>query len=317
MEVRQLRYVVLLAECLHFGRAAERAYISQPSFSQQIARLEAELGTRLFDRSSNRVALTTSGEVLLAHAKGLLADFEAAAREVREVGGHAAGSLRVGLFADSAGELTPQILSTYRRSCPDVRLTFVELTMSTQFQSLSDESVDVALLRPPLPSAGLDFDLLFAEPRMAILPVAHPLGSAPSISVDDLAPEPFVTAKDRTPEAWRAFWSCDADRGEPARVVAEMDSIAEGLNAVAYLGAVDTCPAATARHYPHPGVVYIRLEDGGYAQAAVARRHGDKRPQVQAFAAVAGEVARRYLHAVPDAVSLDDMPSRPLATSSG
>jgi DNA-binding transcriptional LysR family regulator len=308
METRQLRYVVLLAETLHFGRAAELAYISQPAFSQQIARLERELGTRLFDRSSNRVRLTPAGELLVERATRLLAELDAAEAQVRRVAEGAAGALRVGVFADGAGELTPLLLSHFRRASPETKLVFRELSMTTQLEALTDGAVDVAILRAPIRHPDVELHALFAEPRMAILPRGHALASRAEVSVEDLVDEPFVTAADDAPVGWGAFWRCDADRGRPGRVVAEMTSVEEGLAGVAYLGAVDTCPSATARHYAHPGVAYVPLRDGAYATVAVAHRRGDDRPAVSAFCTVATEVARRRLSVVPTAVAPADAP---------
>ncbi|MEA2269848.1 MAG: hypothetical protein QOC64_2458 [Solirubrobacteraceae bacterium] len=303
METRQLRYVVLLAETLHFGRAAELAYISQPAFSQQIARLERELQTKLFDRGSNRVRLTPAGELLVERAVGLLAQLDATEEQVRGLAEGTSGSLRIGVFADGAGEITPLVLSGYRRAFPDVRLTFSELSMTTQLEALVSGAVDLAILRPPIHDPNVELHVLFAEPRMAVLPRDHPLARVADVSVLDLVDEPFVTAAAGAPDGWGAFWRCDDDRGEPGRVVADMSSIAEGLASVAYLGAVDTCPGATARHYAHPGVAYVPLRDGGYASVAVAHRRGDERPAIGAFCALATEVARRQIAMVPRAVA--------------
>jgi DNA-binding transcriptional LysR family regulator len=309
MELRQLRYAVLLAETLHFGRAAERAYISQPSFSQHIARLERELGTQLFDRASNRVQLTDAGRLLVERAAALLTEMDAAAADVRALAEDARGALRVGVFADGAGEITPLLLKAYRRLCPDVQLSFVELSMTTQVDALTSGRIDVAILRPPVPDVELDLDVLFAEPRVAILAADHPLAERDDVSVQDLLDEPFVTAGAAAPAGWGAFWRCDVARGDAGRIVAEMSSVAEGLASVAYLGAVDTCPAATARHYPHPGVAYVPLRDGGYTSVAIARRHGDDRAHVRAFASGTIEITRRHMHVVPLAIPADTAPS--------
>jgi DNA-binding transcriptional LysR family regulator len=308
METRQLRYVVLLAETLHFGRAAELAYISQPAFSQQIARLERELGTKLFDRSSNRVRVTPAGELLVSSAIRLIAELDSAEARVRGLADGAAGSLRVGVFADGAGEMTPLLLTRFQRAFPQVRLAFSELSMTTQLDAVKREAVDVAILRPPILDRDVELHALFAEPRVAVLPRDHALARRADLSVQDLVDEPFVSAAASAPAGWGAFWRCDDDRGRPGRVVAEMTSVAEGLASVAYLGAVDTCPSATARHYAHPGVAYVPLRDAAYASVAVARRRGDDRRTVSAFCAVAADVARRHLAAVPTAVAPGQAP---------
>jgi len=308
MEVRQLRYAVALAETLHFGRAAERMFITQPAFSQHIARLESELGTPLFERSANRVRLTPAGEAFVARAQRVLAELAATEEEVRDIAGGSAGVLRVGIFAEGAGELMPLIFGAYREAFPRVELRFAELTMGTQVASLVDGAVDVAFLRPPIPDPRVELQALFAEPRVAVLPERHALADADSLSVSDLIDEPFAAAALPAPPRWSSFWCCDDDRGEPGRMAARVGSVGESLAAIAHLGAVDTFPASAARRFSYPGVRYVPLRDGAFTPSAIARRADDDRPLIEGFRAIAARMAERHLAAVPDAVAPEQAP---------
>src|SRR5690625_5511475 len=146
MEIRHLEYAVVLAETLHFGRAAERVYIGQSAFSTHIARLEKEVGALLFDRSANRVRLTVAGENFVKRAEKILEDLSAARLEAQTLQKPKQQELTVGLFHESAGELTPHIINAYQRAIPNIRLGFRRLTMTNQLEEVTDSEDDVAFI---------------------------------------------------------------------------------------------------------------------------------------------------------------------------
>lgn len=305
MDVRQLEYMVTLADTLHFGRAAERMHIAQSAFSTHIARLERQIGAVLFDRSANRVILTPAGEAFLPRAKAILSDVAEASAEARVR--HTTGSnhLTVGLFCDSAGELTPLMIDTFRRTMPDVQLSFTELSMINQLDAVVNGDVDIAFVRSPLADARLDFHGLFAEPRYVGLGIHHELAERSELQVLDLADQAFAVAAPEAPAQWRAYWSCDDLRGEPGRVAAFVTNVPESLNAIAYAGAVDTFPGSATRFLQFPGIVYRPLVDGTFSGVTLATRSSDHRPQVTAFRAVAAHLVESCLSVVPDAVPFD------------
>ncbi|MDX3522710.1 LysR family transcriptional regulator [Streptomyces scabiei] len=306
MDVRQLEYVVTLADTLHFGRAAERMHIAQSAFSTQIARLERQIGAVLFDRAANRVSLTPAGEAFLPRAQAILADIAEASSEARIR--HTAGSnhLTIGLFCDSAGELTPLIVEAFRRTMPHVQLSFTELSMINQVDALVNGDVDVAFVRSPLAHISLDFHGLFAEPRFVGVGIHHELTQRAEIHLADLADQAFAVAAPEAPAKWRAYWSCDDFRGEPGRVAAFVTNVPESLNAIAYAGAVDTFPGSATRFLRFPGIVYKPLTDGTYSAVTLATRKSDHRSQVTAFRSVATHLAGMSLSVVPDAVPFDE-----------
>ncbi|MEW9553265.1 LysR family transcriptional regulator [Nonomuraea sp. NPDC050783] len=195
MNLRQLRYVVALAEELNFGRAALREGVRQPPFSQQIAKLEEELGVRLFERTTRQVCLTPAGEAFVAHARTSLAHAELAAESARRAGRGEAGRLAVG-FVGSATNLTlPRVLRRFRARYPGVQVELRELTTAQQAEELRQGLLDVGLLHAPLagPAAEmLSTRTVARELLLAALPSGHPLSARTPLPVAALAGEPFV-----------------------------------------------------------------------------------------------------------------------------
>jgi DNA-binding transcriptional LysR family regulator len=309
VDIRQLQYAIALSETLHFGRAAEAMHIAQSAFSTQIARLERQIGAQLFDRSANRVNLTPAGEAFILRAQEILAQVADASLEARLL--HSAGQsqLRIGLFYESAGELTPLIVAAFRRAMPDVELSFHELTMVNQVEALANDDVDIAFIRSPIADKRVQLLELFAEPRYVGLPAGHALAGQDTIKTYDLVDEAFVVASPMAPPQWRGYWSFDDLRGGPGRVAASVTSVPESLNAIAYQGAVDTFPGSATRLHRAPGMVYRQISDGSYSPSALATRAGEHRKHVQAFRNVAQQLSVTSLNVVPEAVSVDDAPN--------
>ncbi|WP_262107463.1 LysR substrate-binding domain-containing protein [Arthrobacter sp. Marseille-P9274] len=309
MDIRQFQYAITLAETLHFGRAAESLHIAQSAFSTQIARLERQIGAQLFDRSANRVTITAAGEAFVRRAQEILAQVADASQEARILHTASQSQLRIGLFYESAGELTPLIVAAFRKAMPDVELSFRELTMVDQIEAIANEDIDVAFLRSPIADRRVKLLELFAEPRYVGLPAGHALAGQDTIKTYDLVDEAFVVASPMAPPQWRGYWSFDDLRGGPGRIAASVTSVPESLNAIAYQGAVDTFPASATRLHRAPGMVYRRISDGSYSPSALATRTGEHRKHIQAFRNVAQQLSITSLNVVPDAVSVDDAPN--------
>lgn len=308
MDVRQLQYALALADTLHFGRAAQNMHIAQSAFSAQIARLERQVGAPLFDRSSNRVTVTPAGEAFLPRARAILTEVAAASVEAQVIHTSALEKLRVGLFCESAGELTPLIVAAVRDALPNVQLAFRELSMVDQVDALLTDKVDVAFMRAPIAHAGIDLVRLFSEPRYAAIGSTHELASHSSVTMDQLTDQPFAVAAPEAPAQWRAYWACDDVRGEPGRVAAQVTNVNESLNAIAYSGAVDTFPGAATRFLRFPGVTYRPLVDATFSTLAIACRRGDHRATVASFVHISQQLAATSLDVVPEAVAVGDEP---------
>ncbi|MEU0737876.1 LysR family transcriptional regulator [Streptomyces sp. NPDC006134] len=193
LPLRQLHAFVVLAEELHFGRAAARLGIAQPPLSQQIRRLEDKVGHALFSREPGRVALTPAGRELLPAARRALADLADGLAAARAVGGGRTGRLRIGFAASLALTVLPGLLRTFRQRFPDVRLDIHEMTTAPQIAALHDKAIDVGLLRePPDDEPELGFRTVLREPFVAVLPAGHPLAARRTVRLEQLADSPFV-----------------------------------------------------------------------------------------------------------------------------
>ncbi|GHH30846.1 LysR family transcriptional regulator [Lentzea cavernae] len=183
MELRALRYFVAVAEELHFGRAAERLRIVQPAVSQQVARLERELGVRLLERTSRTVRLTPAGERVLAAAREALA----AAARVRVVAGEHAAVLRIGV----ASCVTPRVDRALRRLGEGDRPAqpeLVDLPAGARLAAVRDGELDLALVRGVVSDDALTVERVWSEPLHAVLSTGHAAAGKPVISVLDLDP---------------------------------------------------------------------------------------------------------------------------------
>ena len=148
MELRHLRSFLAVAEELHFGRAAARLYISQPPLSQQIRRLEDELGARLFHRTKRRVELTPAGKAFLTEARQTLAQAERAVRAAQRAERGELGELVVGYVTSATYGPLPDVIRTFRKRFPDVDLRLQNLRSMQQRQALIDRRIDVGFVRP-------------------------------------------------------------------------------------------------------------------------------------------------------------------------
>lgn len=196
MELRHLRYVVALAEELHFGRAAARLGISQPPLSQQLAALEAELGVRLFDRSRREVRLTTAGALFVEEARTTLLAAERARAVALQAERGELGELRMGLFASAPlSRGIAGAIGEFRTAYPGARLVLTEAPSQQQIQRITQGELDVGFLRSPgqpLLPAGLDAIEVVREPLCAVIPAGHVLARrAGPLAITALAGEPL------------------------------------------------------------------------------------------------------------------------------
>ena len=191
-----MRYFVAVAEELNFRRAAERLRISQPPLSQQIATLEEELRTKLFERNRQRIYLTAAGRLLLDRARHILSQVETVRQELQAASAGAGGELRVG-FTASAG-LMPflhRATEELRGSLPGVRLSLSELPSLAQLEALHKRELDVGIVRkPPLRnSGGLDLIPLYHDRLVVAVHHANPVNQGSAVWIKQLRHEPFIS----------------------------------------------------------------------------------------------------------------------------
>jgi DNA-binding transcriptional LysR family regulator len=189
---RRLGYFVAVAEELSFTRAAQRLHMAQPPLSQQIALLEKEVGTPLFDRSRRTIRLTAAGAALLPDARRLLTDLDETVRMVRTIGDGTAGRLAVGFVPSAINGVLPDLLREFRATHPAVELTLREMAPDALVRAVRDRRLDLAVLYLPISEPDLAQRRLASEDLLLALPEAHPLATAPTIALADVADEPFV-----------------------------------------------------------------------------------------------------------------------------
>ncbi|MGE5333146.1 MAG: LysR substrate-binding domain-containing protein [Nitrososphaerota archaeon] len=192
MELRHLRYFIAVAEELHFGRAAARLHITQPSLSIQIRDLERAVGVPLFARAGRRVQLTDAGRSFLDGARLAIAQVETAIQDARRAHRGEIGQLTLGFVGSAAYRVLPHLLRAFTNTHPDVTLRLSAMTTKEQLAALSERRIDLGLLRLPVDDAGLAWYVVAREPLMAVLPVHHPLATQAQIPLGALAREPFI-----------------------------------------------------------------------------------------------------------------------------
>lgn len=191
MELRHLRYFVALAEELHFGRAAARLNMSQPPLSQQLKRLEDEIGTTLLLRTSRRVELTPAGTAFLPEARKTLAQANRAIEIAALASTGSTGHLAVG-FVSSATDALPRVLRRFRELAPRVNIAVKEASSSQQIDLLRSGLLDVGLLRPPIAAADIHLETVADERLVIALPSDHRLADAEIPTLAVLSGEPFI-----------------------------------------------------------------------------------------------------------------------------
>jgi LysR family hydrogen peroxide-inducible transcriptional activator len=196
MELHQLRYVLAIAKTGNFSRAAEHCHVAQPSLSQQIQKLEGELGERLFDRLKRSAKLTVPGQKFLARATKILQEVEAAQREVRDASDLLCGTVTVGVLPTIAPYLLPPALVRFRRMFPGIEIIVQEDKTQRLLELALACEVDFAIVSRPILDERLEVrDLLSEELRLA-LPPGHPLNRKKFVSAADLQEEPLIVMKE-------------------------------------------------------------------------------------------------------------------------
>ncbi len=186
MNLRDLRYLVALAEALHFGKAAEACHVSQPTLSTQIRKLEEELGVALVERAPRHVMLTAAGRDIATRARRVLAEVDQMRETARRTSDPEAGSVRLGLFPTLGPYLLPHVVPRIRARFPRLELLLVEEKTEAVLHMLRDGKLDAAVLAMPLHEDWLETEFLFEEPFLLAVPEGHPLASHRNLRLSDL-----------------------------------------------------------------------------------------------------------------------------------
>lgn len=285
---RDLRYFAAVADELHFTRAAERLFVSQPALSKQIRALERQLGAPLFARDRQGVALTPVGTALLPHARRVLAEWDAARAAVDAAKAAQRATLVVGMSTSPGrGGLLPAVRSRFTAAHPEAELRLRQVGWQDPTAGLADGGSDVAYVWLPLPDQHrYDVLVVAEEPRLVAFPEDHRLAADPGpVDFADLLDEPFLAI----PEAagpLRDYWLATDERGgRPVRVGAEVASTEETYEAlVAGLGVV-LVAAGNAPLISLGGVTTRPVRGLTPSRFALAWPHASAAPLTLAYAA--------------------------------
>lgn len=281
-----------VAEELNFGRAARRLRISQQPLSQQIKRLEEELGVELFRRTTRRVSLTEAGRAFLEETYRTLSQSELAAEAARRAARGEVGTLRIGHTPTALYNVLPEALRVFRERYPGVVLELVELISTPQEEALTSGRIDVGFLYPPVEEGGIATEVISEEQLVAVLPADHRLASRDRVPLAELSGEPFVMMPRRNRPALhdRIVGECRRAGFSPG-VIQEANNLHTMLGLVAAAFGVNLT-VESVRNLKRPGAIYKPLEDPTELLAfAVAWRCGEESPVLFNFLEVVREIA--------------------------
>lgn len=294
MDLRRIRHFHVLAETLNFSRAAERLHIAQPALSVSIQKLEGELGARLFERLPTGVALTASGQAVLIEARRMLYHSDQMLRLAQDAAQGTGGPLRIGFVGSAIYRVLPTLVLAFRAEYPGVELVLRELTSSKIVEALTEEGLDIGIVRTPLlqPSTATLLTLQ-RDPFLLALPQSHPIVESASLTIGDVSGEAFVMYSEAEASGlYGAAMGLCQSAGFVPIVSQEATQVPTVLALVESGLGLALVPAAVRGHRA-PGVVYRDLIDVPAASEttlALAWQSDLETPACMRFV----ELARRY-----------------------
>ena len=289
IDLKQLKYFLAVAEEKSFSRAAERLHISQPPLSQQIMKLEAELGVRLFARTTRSFELTVAGKALMLEASDLLGRMRMTIDTIRQIDRGEVGRLRVGIVGSAMWGPIPSLLERFQSEFPKVTWTIHELGPTVQYEALRAKQIDVGFWREPkmnddeLKNAHLHQELCFRENVCVAVHKNHALARREFIDLVDIASEPMLTLHLSQSAEPRYLIQCCINAGFQPTIFQEA---AEPQTLLAMVGAglgVALMPETTSR-IGWPGVVFVPIRHNApSANLYISYTSQDDAPVVRAF----------------------------------
>jgi LysR family hydrogen peroxide-inducible transcriptional activator len=269
MELHQLRYFVAIAETGGFVRAAQRCGVTQPSLSQQIRKLEGELGVTLFDRSSRGAVPTEAGRALLPRAQRILAEVRETMAGVKEDVEAGRGPLSVGAIPTMAPYLMPPVLSRFLRDYPDCELTVREDLTERLIEAVVDHELDAAVMSTPVDHPALDVQVIGREPLLVVAPAGSPLPDR--LRVEDLTDKPAVVLHEVHCLGQQIADFCSTARLR-RRIVCRSTQLPTVLSLVGLGLGVSIVPEMAARQDSSSSRVYRPLQARPEREIAIVRR---------------------------------------------
>ena len=260
MELRQLKYFLTVAEELHFGRAAERLHIVQPAVSQQVRRLERELGVDLFERTTRSVTLTEAGRSFLPHARAVLTAADRATEAITAFRGERV--LRLGT-SEGLGDRLDRLLGEFARRSPGTQLELTHAPTAQRLSQVRDGELDATVVRGDWPGPGLDFTPLWTDDVLVALPASHPLAAAETVAFASLASLPArLSPPTRNRPLYDLVVACCREAGFEPLLGKEFTSAQDTLGTLGFGRPHWTVfYRAHANLLPIPGVAFRPLRD--------------------------------------------------------
>ncbi len=292
VHLRDLRYFVAVAEQLHFGRAAEALYLSQPALSKQIRALENQLRVRLFDRDRRAVRLTTAGAALLPSARAVLAAWELAEGELAGAAASAEATLVIGISTGLGRGLLPAVRARFATAAPGAQLRIRQVAWDDPTGGLGatdGSATDAAFVWLPLPRPERFRWLEVAtEPRQVLLPAGHRLAAREVIDFAELLDDPFLALPESS-GALRDYWlAVEARGGRPARIGAEIATTDETIEALTAGLGVCLIAAGNAHLFRDDAIAVRDVRGVTSSELVLAWRRDDRRPLLSHFIEATG-----------------------------
>jgi DNA-binding transcriptional LysR family regulator len=271
MELRRLKYFVAVAEELHFRRAAERLHIAQPAVSEQIRKLERELGVQLFERHQ-KVSLTSAGEALLPEARHVLRQVDLAIAASRNANDDGATRMRIGYLPDSLPRNVPRALRQLAAAAPRVAVEFEPGTPAALIENLRAGRLDVALVNLPVAATGMRVTELGHQRAVVALPAGHSHAVRPAVALDWITRERLlVLPRELDPPFHDALVALARHVGIALDLIELADAEpGHALLAVAAGAGLALVPESVAERFSPPGVRFVALEGSGAALRCAA-----------------------------------------------
>jgi len=269
MQLHQLRYFCAVANAGSFTRAAEREHVAQPSLSQQVRKLEDELGARLFDRLGRRVRLTSFGHTFLLRAEAILREVSTAKREIEEMSAMERGRIVVGAIPTVAPYFLPQRLASFAAEFPGVHVSVLEDTTPVLLERLQEAAIDMALMALPVPRDQFVCQELLREPLYLVVPRGHRLAGSSKVRLKQVENDSFLLLKEGHCFRENTLSACSRAKVQP-NVVFESGQFATILAMVAANTGVSVVPEMALEK--RDGCCFIPIADeGAYRRVGVVQ----------------------------------------------
>jgi DNA-binding transcriptional LysR family regulator len=270
MNLRRLRAFIVLAEELHFSRAAARCNITQSALSQQLRQLEEELQVELIHRTQRTIILTRAGHAFLAEVRKIVAEMDQAIHLTREIGGGLGGYLVVGTTAPLLYIAMPDIVDQFKRAVANVQILVRVMTTAEQQESLRKGEIDIGICHPPLDDFDLNHEIVAELPFNVVMSTSNPLAKRSQLFFRDLATESFILFTRATaPSVFDSVLAKCHENGFSPKIVLEA-SPAQSIVALAACGMGIGLIASDIQKFDHHLAAFRRLEDPPMLQLGVA-----------------------------------------------